>query len=221
VSFENKNELANISNFLLLSLLQKHYITEEGQSGGSFPRSIYRVYDNQFQRFFTPNSSQKFKIAKSIFEVISTSFESPTKEKVWLIVSNIITSITLKQFNFDFQILDNFIRKIGNNIHFFHLSFQEWLTSEENINFSVDIERGHELNALYIFKQIENGNYEDDIVNLVMHVDLSLSKFLQHRFLNMPKFALLKMERNKEEYPLLRLVKRLDSFDATDLFRRY
>ncbi|XP_060587555.1 ankyrin-1-like [Ruditapes philippinarum] len=217
VSFTNKYKNINVSNFLLLSLLNQSSGTIEAvQSGALFPSSLYVFYEHQFQRFFTSKYEETFINSKTILEVIYSSFEPPTRDKVWLIVSD-VTSMTFKQFNLSFQLLDNFFHKIENEIHFFHLSFREWLIDESNIDFSIDIECGHELNALHIFQQIEYGNFENDIIDLVMHVDLSFSKALHQQFLSVPKLTMLQTEQNKDEYPLFRLVRRRDSSEAINL----
>lgn len=212
--FAHKNG-DNISNFLLMSYLI-HNSTETLEEGETFPRSLHAFYDTEFQRLFTRNQVNEFNNSKVILEVMSSSFESLTRNKLWYVISN-VTSMTLKQFNFSLQELNIFFRNIGNEIHFFHLSFQDWLLSEKNIDFKIDIENGHNLHALYLFNLIENGDYEIDIVDLAIHVDLSMSEGLCKRFLKIPKFALSKMEQNKKEYPLFGLVRRRDSFEAANL----
>ncbi|XP_053381158.1 protein TANC1-like [Mercenaria mercenaria] len=204
----------NISNFLVLSLL--HENKEIEAVGTSLSTSLDRYYDEQFTRLFKNKVSMRFEDAKIILEVMFSTFQTPTKEIIWSVVSN-VTDMTLKQFDKSVQMLDSFFRKIGNELRLIHISLQQWLMSAENVDFYVDIENGHEVNAKYIFRLIENGFYQCDIVDLAIHVGISSSRVLYQRFLNLSEKVVAQLEHDAAEYPLLRLARRADSYITTDI----
>jgi hypothetical protein len=138
---EGKNEP---STFLLLtSTVQSNTYPQQFQS-----LNIY--YEHQFKRYFTSG----YKHAKAILEIISSVLQPIDKNKLWYILSN-TTEINHEDYDNSIGCLIDFVKFIDNKVYMLHISLREWLLDTDNIEFKINQNNGHYLNALYLIKILQ------------------------------------------------------------------
>ena len=135
------------------------------------PKTIGGIYENYLKRVY--GSREKFKSALAILEIMVAAFEPMQVDRVFQV---------LKMQNIDYEYdfvyalkdLSHFIRYGEDNaITTFHLSFTEWLTSNENLGnpYYVSLKRGHKRLAEYYLSLVKTTqNSAIDIYRLAQHI---------------------------------------------------
>ena len=161
----------------------------QGVDLNKLPKTIGEQYESYMRRAF--GSREKFKSALVVLEVLVSSFEPLTIDGLFNVLS-IREKIDYKyDFVYRLKSLSHFITYgRDNTISLFHLSFQEWLTSKENLGnpYYVDRSHGHvRLSAYYLTLVMKNPNSPQDIYRLTQHItfDRNGDQFLdQFRAIN-------------------------------------
>ena len=135
------------------------------------PKTIGGIYENYLKRVY--GSREKFKSALAILEIMVAAFEPMQVDRVFQV---------LKMQNIDYEYdfvyalkdLSHFIRYGEDNaITIFHLSFTEWLTSNENLGnpYYVSLKRGHKRLAEYYLSLVKTTqNSAIDVYRLAQHI---------------------------------------------------
>ncbi|XP_053381405.1 uncharacterized protein LOC128549123 [Mercenaria mercenaria] len=204
---------SNLSNFLIASSLNNNFNFE---NGNIIPLVLDQYYDEQFRRQFEATSEMGFEDAKVLLEVICSSFQTLTEERLWNIIFT-ITHISKKVYQQTLKRLEPFMHHTESKLYFKHFSLQHWLLNNTNEDFHIDRANGHIINALYIFKDIDNANYNIDVVDLAIHVSYAKDENLVQRFLNLSETQRDELQEYNPVYPLIRLARRVDDFLSTDM----
>ncbi|XP_053396641.1 uncharacterized protein LOC128556237 isoform X2 [Mercenaria mercenaria] len=172
-------------------------------------QSLNIFYEHQFKRYF----DIKYKHAKDILEIICSSFQPIIETQLWNIVSD-TTDINPEDFEAAMRHLAHFLKSIDNKVHIMHVSLQEWLLDKENIDFKINLSVGHYLNALYLLKLLREKREKIDVVTLVSHAayaNTNMKVNVLDNFYSLKTKDVIKMDNNKNDYPLHRLARKSDS----------
>ena len=161
----------------------------QGVDLNKLPKTIGEQYESYLRRAF--GSREKFKSALAILEVLVSSFEPLTIDRLFDVL-NIREKIDYEyDFVYTLKSLSHFITYgRDNTVSLFHLSFQEWLTSQENLGNPYYVSRSHghvRLSEYYMTLVTMNPSLSEDIYRLAQHVtfDQNGNQFLdQFRAIN-------------------------------------
>ena len=182
LGFGNRDAVSNLTNKLLHQsqgnfLFAKEmlrYLKEDpqGVDVNKLPNTIGEQYESYLKRAF--GSREKFKSALAVLEVLVSSFETLTTDRLFEVLS-IREKIDYEyDFVYTLKALSHFITYgRDNTIGIFHLSFQEWLTSQENLGNPYYVSRSHghvRLSEYYMTLVTENPNSSEDIYRLAQHI---------------------------------------------------
>ena len=182
LGFGNRDAVSNLTNKLLHQsqgnfLFAKEmlrYLKEDPQGVdlNKLPNTIGEQYESYLKRAF--GSREKFKSALAVLEVLVSSFETLTTDRLFDVLS-IREKIDYEyDFVYTLKSLSHFIAYgRDNTISIFHLSFQEWLTSQENLGNPYYVSRSHghiRLSEYYMTLVTENPNSSEDIYRLAQHI---------------------------------------------------
>ncbi|KAK2555506.1 Ankyrin repeat domain-containing protein 50 [Acropora cervicornis] len=182
LGFGNRDAVSNLTNKLLHQsqgnfLFAKEmlrYLREDPQGVdlNKLPNTIDEQYESYLKRAF--GSREKFKSALAVLEVLVSSFETLTTDRLFDVLS-IREKIDYEyDFVYTLKALSHFITYgRDNTISLFHLSFQEWLTSQENLGNPYYVSRSHghiRLSEYYMTLVTENPNSSEDIYRLAQHI---------------------------------------------------
>ena len=171
-------------NFLFAKEMLR-YLNEDPQGVdlNKLPNTIGEHYESYLRRAF--GSREKFKSALAVLEVLVSSFEPLTIDRLFDVLN--IREKTDYEYDLVYTLrsLSHFITcGRDNTISLFHLSFQEWLTSEENLGnpYYVSCSRGHiRLSEYYMTSVTKNPNSSENIYRLAQHItfDQNGNQFLE------------------------------------------
>ena len=139
---------------------------------GHIPKTIGGIYERYLKRIY--GSREKFKPALAILEIMVAAFEPMPVDDLYRVLRTQENIDYEYEFVYALKDLSHFIRYgEDNTITIFHLSFTEWLTSNENLGnpYYVSLKRGHRRLAEYylsVVKKTQNSSM--DIYRLAQHV---------------------------------------------------
>ena len=139
---------------------------------GHIPKTIGGIYERYLKRIY--GSREKFKPALAILEIMVAAFEPMPVDDLYRVLRTQENIDYEYEFVYALKDLSHFIRYgADNTITIFHLSFTEWLTSNENLGnpFYVSLKRGHRRLAEYYLSVVKTTqNSAMDIYRLAQHV---------------------------------------------------
>ena len=139
---------------------------------GHIPKTIGGIYERYLKRIY--GSREKFKPALAILEIMVAAFEPMPVDNLYRVLRTQENIDYEYEFVYALKDLSHFIRYgEDNTITIFHLSFTEWLTSNENLGnpFYVSLKRGHRRLAEYYLSVVKTTqNSAMDIYRLAQHV---------------------------------------------------
>ena len=139
---------------------------------GHIPKTIGGIYERYLKRIY--GSREKFKPALAILEIMVAAFEPMPVDDLYRVLRTQENIDYEYEFVYALKDLSHFIRYgADNTITIFHLSFTEWLTSNENLGnpFYVSLKRGHRrLTEYYLSVVKTTQNSAMDIYRLAQHV---------------------------------------------------
>ena len=139
---------------------------------GHIPKTIGGIYERYLKRIY--GSREKFKPALAILEIMVAAFEPMPVDNLYRVLRTRENIDYEYEFVYALKDLSHFIRYgEDNTITIFHLSFTEWLTSNENLGnpFYVSLKRGHRRLAEYYLSVVKKTqNSAMDIYRLAQHV---------------------------------------------------
>ena len=139
---------------------------------GHIPKTIGGIYERYLKRIY--GSREKFKPALAILEIMVAAFEPMPVDNLYRVLRTQENIDYEYEFVYALKDLSHFIRYgADNTITIFHLSFTEWLTSNENLGnpFYVSLKRGHRRLAEYYLSVVKTTqNSAMDIYRLAQHV---------------------------------------------------
>ena len=159
-------------NFLYVKEMFHFWKEDRNNDFGHIPKTIGGIYERYLKRIY--GSREKFKPALAILEIMVAAFEPMPVEDLYRVLRTQENIDYEYEFVYALKDLSHFIRYgADNTITIFHLSFTEWLTSNENLGnpYYVSLKRGHRRLAEYylsVVKKTQNSSM--DIYRLAQHV---------------------------------------------------
>ena len=159
-------------NFLYVKEMFHFWKEDRNNDFGHIPKTIGGIYERYLKRIY--GSREKFKPALAILEIMVAAFEPMPVDDLYRVLRTQENIDYEYEFVYALKDLSHFIRYgADNTITIFHLSFTEWLTSNENLGnpFYVSLKRGHRRLAEYylsVVKKTQNSSM--DIYRLAQHV---------------------------------------------------
>ena len=159
-------------NFLYVKEMFHFWKEDRNNDFGHIPKTIGGIYERYLKRIY--GSREKFKPALAILEIMVAAFEPMPVDDLYRVLRTQENIDYEYEFVYALKDLSHFIRYgADNTITIFHLSFTEWLTSNENLGnpYYVSLKRGHRRLAEYylsVVKKTQNSSM--DIYRLAQHV---------------------------------------------------
>ena len=179
-------------NFLFVNELLNNWEHTRPELSNAFdlPRSLGDLfYTAYFKRLYP--SKESFKSVQHILELLVSTFEPLTHNQIFQLLRTEENSLDEYSSKNRLKGLSHFLQyRKDNTLTLYHLSLTEWLTSQENENFSVNKTKGHETFCKYyisLIRETEESKLSGYILNLAQHIALSDMKdvFVQE-FINLP-----------------------------------
>ena len=179
-------------NFLFVNELLNNWEHTRPELSNAFdlPRSLGDLfYTAYFKRLYP--SKESFKSVQHILELLVSTFEPLTHNQIFQLLRTEENSLDEYNSKNRLKGLSHFLQyRKDNTLTLYHLSLTEWLTSQENENFSVNKRKGHETFCKYyisLIRETEESKLSGYILNLAQHIALSDMKdvFVQE-FINLP-----------------------------------
>ena len=179
-------------NFLFVNELLNNWeqTTTELRNVFDLPKSLGDLFYTYFKRLYP--SKESFKSVRHILELLVSTLEPLTHNQIFELLKMGENSLDEYDFKNRLKGLSHFLHgKDNNTLTLYHLSLTEWLTSEENDDFFVRKEKGHETFCKYyigLIRETEESKLSGYILNLAQHIALSGMKkraFVQE-FINLP-----------------------------------
>ena len=159
-------------NFLYVKEMFHFWKEDRNNDFGHIPKTIGGIYERYLKRIY--GSREKFKPALAILEIMVAAFEPMPVDNLYRVLRTQENIDYEYEFVYALKDLSHFIRYgEDNTITIFHLSFTEWLTSNENLGnpFYVSLKRGHRRLAEYYLSVVKTTqNSAMDIYRLAQHV---------------------------------------------------
>ena len=159
-------------NFLYVKEMFHFWKEDRNNDFGHIPKTIGGIYERYLKRIY--GSREKFKPALAILEIMVAAFEPMPVDDLYRVLRTQENIDYEYEFVYALKDLSHFIRYgADNTITIFHLSFTEWLTSNENLGnpFYVSLKRGHRrLTEYYLSVVKTTQNSAMDIYRLAQHV---------------------------------------------------
>ena len=159
-------------NFLYVKEMFHFWKEDRNNDFGHIPKTIGGIYERYLKRIY--GSREKFKPALAILEIMVAAFEPMPVDNLYRVLRTQENIDYEYEFVYALKDLSHFIRYgADNTITIFHLSFTEWLTSNENLGnpFYVSLKRGHRGLAEYYLSVVKTTqNSAMDIYRLAQHV---------------------------------------------------
>ena len=179
-------------NFLFVNELLNNWeqTTTELRNVFDLPESLGNLFYAYFKRLYP--SEESFKSVRHILELLVSTFEPLKRKQIFKLLKTGENSLDEYDFKNRLKGLSHFLQygKDNNTLTLYHLSLKEWLTSDENEDFFVSKEKGHETFCEYyigLIRETEESKLSGYILNLAQHIALSGMKeaFVQE-FINLP-----------------------------------
>ena len=159
-------------NFLYVKEMFHFWKEDRNNDFGHIPKTIGGIYERYLKRIY--GSREKFKPALAILEIMVAAFEPMPVDDLYRVLRTQENIDYEYEFVYALKDLSHFIRYgADNTITIFHLSFTEWLTSNENLGnpYYVSLKRGHRRLAEYYLSVVrKTQNSSMDIYRLAQHV---------------------------------------------------
>ena len=159
-------------NFLYVKEMFHFWKDDRNNDFGHIPKTIGGIYERYLKRIY--GSREKFKPALAILEIMVAAFEPMPVDDLYRVLRTQENIDYEYEFVYALKDLSHFIRYgADNTITIFHLSFTEWLTSNENLGnpYYVSLKRGHRRLAEYYLSVVKKThNSSMDIYRLAQHV---------------------------------------------------
>ena len=179
-------------NFLFVNELFNNWEHTRPELSNAFdlPKSLGDLfYTAYFKRLYP--SKESFKSVQHILELFVSTFEPFTHNQIFQLLRTEENSLDEYDFKNRLKGLSHFLQyRKDNTLTLYHLSLTEWLTSQEDENFSVNKRKGHETFCKYyisLIRETEESKLSGYILILAQHIALSDMKdvFVQE-FINLP-----------------------------------
>ena len=177
-------------NFLFVNELLNNWERTRHELRNVFdlPKSLGDLYTAYFKRLY-PNK-ESFKSVQHILELLVSTFEPLTPNQILELLRTGENSLDEYDFKKRLKRLSHFLQyRIGNILTLYHLSLNEWLTSQENKDFSVTKRKGHETFCEYyisLIRETEESKLSGYILNLAQHIALSgMKEVFVQKFINL------------------------------------
>ena len=178
-------------NFLFVNELLNNWeqTTTELRNVFDSPTSLGDLFYAYFKRLYP--SEESFKSVRHILELLVSTFEPLKRKQIFELLKTGENSLDEYDFKNRLKGLSHFLHgKDNNTLTLYHLSLTEWLTSEENEDFFVSKEKGHETFCEYyigLIRETEGSKLSGYILNLAQHIALSgMKKAFVQEFINLP-----------------------------------
>ena len=176
-------------NFLFVNELLNNWelTTTELRKVFDLPKSLGNLFYAYFKRLYP--SEESFKSVRHILELLVSTFEPLKRKQIFKLLKTGENSLDEHDFKNRLKGLSHFLQygKDNNTLTLYHLSLKEWLTSDENEDFFVSKEKGHETFCEYyigLIRETEGSTLSGYILNLAQHIALSGKK--DALFINLP-----------------------------------
>ena len=181
-------------NFLFVNELLNNWeqTTTELRNVFDLPKSLGDLFYIYFKRLYP--SEESFKSVRHILELLVSTFEPLTHNQIFQLLRTEENSLDEYSSKNRLKGLSHFLQyRKDNTLTLYHLSLTEWLTSQENEDFSVNKRKGHETFCKYyisLIRETEESKLSGYMLNLAQHIALSGMKdvFVQE-FINLPSQA--------------------------------
>ena len=213
-------------NFLFVNELLNNWeqTTTELRNVFDSPTSLGDLFYAYFKRLYP--SEESFKSVRHILELLVSTFEPLKRKQIFELLKTGENSLDEYDFKNRLKGLSHFLHgKDNNTLTLYHLSLTEWLTSEENEDFFVSKEKGHETFCEYyigLIKETEESKLSGYILNLAQHIALSGMKkpaFVQE-FTYLPSQTINASELQNNR-TLLHRAATINNSDALELVLRH
>ena len=179
-------------NFLFVNELLNNWEHTRPELRNAFdlPKSLGDLFHTAYFNRLYPGK-ESFKSVRHILELLVSTFEPLTHNQILQLLRTEENSLDEYDFKNRLKGLSHFLQyKKDNTLTLYHLSLTEWLTSQENANFSVNKRKGHETFCEYyisLIRETEESKLSGYILNLAQHIALSgMKKVFVQEFINLP-----------------------------------
>ena len=213
-------------NFLFVNELLNNWeqTTTELRKVFDLPKSLGDLFYTYFKRLY-PNK-ESFKSVRHILELLVSTFEPLTHNQIFELLKTGENSLDEYDFKNRLKGLSHFLQygKDNNTLTLYHLSLTEWLTSEENKDFFVSKEKGHETFCEYyigLIRETEESKLSGYILNLTQHIALSgMKKAFVQEFIDLPSQTVNASDLQNNR-TLLHRAATINNSDALELVLRH
>ena len=213
-------------NFLFVNELLNNWeqTTTELRNVFDLPKSLGDLFYTYFKRLYP--SKESFKSVRHILELLVSTFEPLTHNQIFELLKTGENSLDEYDFKNRLKGLSHFLQygKDNNTLTLYHLSLTEWLTSEENKDFFVSKEKGHETFCEYyigLIRETEESKLSGYILNLTQHIALSgMKKAFVQEFIDLPSQTVNASDLQNNR-TLLHRAATINNSDALELVLRH
>ena len=213
-------------NFLFVNELLNNWeqTTTELRNVFDSPKSLGDLFYIYFKRLYP--SEESFKSVRHILELLVSTFEPLKRKQIFKLLKTGENSLDEYDFKNRLKRLSHFLQygKDNNTLTLYHLSLTEWLTSEENEDFSVSKKKGHETFCEYyigLIRETEESKLSGYILNLAQHIALSgMKKAFVQEFINLPSQTVNASDLQNNR-TLLHRAATINNSDALELVLRH
>ena len=213
-------------NFLFVNELLNNWeqTTTELRNVFDLPKSLGDLFYTYFKRLY-PNK-ESFKSVRHILELLVSTFEPLTHNQIFELLKTGENSLDEYDFKNRLKGLSHFLQygNDNNTLTLYHLSLTEWLTSEENKDFFVSKEKGHETFCEYyigLIRETEESKLSGYILNLTQHIALSgMKKAFVQEFIDLPSQTVNASDLQNNR-TLLHRAATINNSDALELVLRH
>ena len=213
-------------NFLFVNELLNNWeqTTTELRNVFDLPKSLGDLFYAYFKRLYP--SEESFKSVRHILELLVSTFEPLTHNQIFELLKTGENSLDEYDFKNRLKGLSHFLQygNDNNTLTLYHLSLTEWLTSEENKDFFVSKEKGHETFCEYyigLIRETEESKLSGYILNLTQHIALSgMKKAFVQEFIDLPSQTVNASDLQNNR-TLLHRAATINNSDALELVLRH
>ena len=215
-------------NFLFVKEVLHHWELSRLQLKDAYvlPKTLGDLYHSYFERLYPDSVKGSFTSLRRVLELLVATVEPLTCKEIFQVLQMSETDLD-KEYGFKNRLkeLGHFL-KYGENdtVTLYHLSLNEWLTSEGNQKFFVSKKKGHEIFCDYYFSLIRSGDksaLSKYILSLAQHIAYGGWKeaYVQE-FLNFPSQTVNSSDLLSNR-TLLHLAATINSTDVLQLLLRH
>ena len=213
-------------NFLFVNELLNNWeqTTTELRNVFDSPKSLGDLFYAYFKRLYP--SEESFKSVRHILELLVSTFEPLKRKQIFKLLKTGENNLDEYDFKKRLKGLSHFLQygKDNNTLTLYHLSLTEWLTSEENKDFFVCKEKGHETFCEYyigLIRETEESKLSGYILNLTQHIALSgMKKAFVQEFIDLPSQTVNASDLQNNR-TLLHRAATINNSDALELVLRH